>query len=55
MVELHVSIGFYRIGVKWGFIKRENRNDAVKLENLLFIVFVSIGLFTLARFWFLAA
>ena len=23
MVELHVGIGFYRIGVKWSFVKRD--------------------------------
>ena len=25
MIELHVGISFYRIGVKWGIIKRSNR------------------------------
>lgn len=50
MVELHVSIGFYRIGVKWGIIKRNTRKKAKKAENLLFLIFLGIGLLTLLRF-----
>ncbi|EPR31395.1 succinate dehydrogenase cytochrome b subunit [Alkalidesulfovibrio alkalitolerans DSM 16529] len=50
LVELHVSIGFYRIGVKWGFIKTDRRPQAKKAENILFIVFMAIGLVTLLRF-----
>ncbi len=53
MVELHVGIGFYRIGVKWGFIKRKDRSKAKRFENGLTLVFVSIGLLTLLRFLFL--
>jgi fumarate reductase subunit C len=53
LVELHVSIGFYRIGVKWGFIRRDNRQKGKRLENILFLVFIGIGLLTLLRFWFL--
>ncbi len=54
MVELHVSIGFYRIGVKWGVIKADARSGAKKAENILFGVFMVIGLVTLVRFMFLA-
>ncbi len=54
LVELHVSIGFYRIGVKWGFIRRANRAKGKKLELYLTIGFLVIGLITLARFYFLA-
>ncbi|EPR41436.1 succinate dehydrogenase cytochrome b subunit [Desulfovibrio sp. X2] len=54
LIELHVSIGFYRIGVKWGFIKTDTRPRAKRAENLLFIIFVSIGLITLLRFLTLA-
>ena len=54
MVELHVGIGFYRIGVKWGFIKRRDRSKAKRFENGLTLVFVAIGLLTLLRFLFLA-
>jgi fumarate reductase subunit C len=53
MVELHVGIGFYRIGVKWGFIKRKTRKGFKRFENILTAVFIFIGLITLARFWFL--
>ena len=53
LVELHVGIGFYRIGVKWGFIQRKERKGFKKFENRLTAFFVFIGLITLARFWFL--
>jgi fumarate reductase subunit C len=53
MVELHVGIGFYRIGVKWGFIKRKDRTKAKRFENGLTLVFVAIGLLTLLRFLFI--
>lgn len=50
MVELHVGIGFYRIGVKWGLIKRKNRKGYKKFENILTAIFVLIGLITIIRF-----
>lgn len=50
MVELHVGIGFYRIGVKWGFIRRNRRKGFKKFENILTGVFVLIGLITIVRF-----
>lgn len=50
MVELHVGIGFYRIGVKWGFIKRRNRKGLKKFENILTAIFIFIGLITIIRF-----
>ncbi|WP_432737925.1 succinate dehydrogenase/fumarate reductase cytochrome b subunit [Maridesulfovibrio sp. FT414] len=49
-VELHVSVGFYRIGVKWGVIRTENRTQAKKLESVLFATFMVIGIITLIRF-----
>lgn len=49
-VELHVSVGFYRIGVKWGIIRTENRKQAKKLETILFATFMVIGIITLIRF-----
>ncbi len=49
-VELHVSVGFYRIGVKWGVIKTEGRAKAKKFEFLLFSIFMTIGIITLIRF-----
>ena len=53
MVELHVGIGFFRIGVKWGFIKRRDRSKMKRFENGLTLVFVAIGLLTLLRFLFI--
>jgi fumarate reductase subunit C len=50
MVELHVGIGFYRIGVKWGFIQRNTRKVFKRSENILTSVFVLIGLITIVRF-----
>ena len=50
MVELHVGIGFYRIGVKWGFIKRSNRKGLKRFENILTGIFILIGLITIVRF-----
>lgn len=52
-IELHVSVGFHRIGVKWGFIRTGNRSQAKKAENIMFAVFMGIGLVTLLRFAFL--
>lgn len=50
MVELHVGIGFYRILVKWGFIRREGRKGLKKFENILTGIFILIGLITIVRF-----
>ena len=50
MVELHVGIGFYRIGVKWGFIKRKSRKKFQLGENTLTIIMITIGVVTLIRF-----
>ncbi len=54
MVELHVGIGFYRIAVKWGFIRRKKRQGFKRFENILTAFFILIGLIALTRFWFLA-
>jgi fumarate reductase subunit C len=51
MIELHVGIGFYRIGVKWGIIKRSNRPFYKRLENLLTLIFLLIGAVTLYTFF----
>lgn len=53
MIELHVGIGIYRIGVKWGFIKRANRKALHGFENKLTLVFIAIGLCSLFTFYFL--
>lgn len=49
MVELHVGIGFYRIAVKWGFIKRDGRKKFKRSENILTAVMILIGLITIIR------
>jgi fumarate reductase subunit C len=53
MVELHVGIGFYRILVKWGFVGRAARSGVKKKENMLTLLFITIGLLTLLRYYFL--
>jgi fumarate reductase subunit C len=50
MVELHVGIGFYRIMVKWGFVKRKSRSFFKAFENILTATFIIIGLITIIRF-----
>ena len=50
MVELHVGIGFYRIAVKWGFIRRKTRKGFKRFENILTGIFILIGLITIIRF-----
>ena len=54
MIELHVSVGAYRIGVKWGFIRTDNRAKAKKAEYILIGVFITIGILALIRFATLA-
>lgn len=49
MVELHVGIGFYRIAVKWGFVKRKGRKSFKGFENILTGIFILIGLITIVR------
>jgi len=53
MIELHVGVGIYRIGVKWGFIKRSNRKALHGFENKLTMAMIGIGLVTLFTFYFL--
>lgn len=53
MAEIHVGIGFYRIGVKYGFISSQKRAWYQKAEYVMMAIFISIGLITLARFSFL--
>ncbi len=53
MVILIIGIGFYRIGVKWGWITRANRQALKGFENKLTLAFIAIGLITLLNFYFL--
>jgi fumarate reductase subunit C len=50
MIELHVSVGAYRICMKWGFISQKQRPLAKKIEMALFVVFMGIGIVTLLVF-----
>ena len=50
MVELHVGIGFYRIAVKWGFVRRKERKGFKRFENILTGIFILIGIITIIRF-----
>ena len=54
LAELHVGIGFYRIAVKWGFVKDADRAKFKRGENMLTMMFIAIGLITLVRFMFLS-
>lgn len=54
MVEMHVSVGFYRIGVKWGIISSGTRPKAKRAELILFALFMVVGLLTIIRFLTLA-
>ena len=50
MVEVHTGIGFYRIAVKWGFIKRRGRIPFAVIVVILTAIFISIGLITIVNF-----
>ncbi len=54
VAELHVSVGFYRIGVKWGLISTATRPKAKRAELIIFGVFMVVGLLTIIRFLTLA-
>jgi len=51
LVWLHVGIGFYRIGVKWGVITRVRRRFSTLFIYLLTLVFILIGAITLYTFY----
>lgn len=55
MAELHLGIGFYRLGVKYGFITRASRHVWQRNENVMTGIFIVIGLLTLIRFMLLSA
>lgn len=55
MIELHVAIGFYRIGVKWGLIGRKSRKFFQRFEVLMTIAFITIGSLTLAELYMLGS
>ncbi len=51
MVGLHMGIGFYRIGVKWGIIRRTTRKGFKRFQNILIGVFILFGLINIVRFF----
>lgn len=53
IAEIHVGIGFYRIGVKYGIITAKNRAWYKRKEYALTGGFILIGLITLVRFMYL--
>ena len=53
MVELHTGIGFYRIGVKWGWIRRSNRTPMKGYEKIMTTAFVVVGVITLFTLFFI--
>jgi len=55
MAELHLGIGFYRLGVKYGFITRASRHFWQRNEYVMTGIFILIGLLTLGRFMLLSA
>lgn len=55
LVVLHVVAGFYRIAVKWGFIKNAQRAKLNRFAIGLAVTFICLGLATIIRFMTLNA
>ena len=53
-VAMHVAIGIYRAGVKWGYIRRDTRAKAKKALYILAGALVFLDLVSLIRFYFLS-
>jgi len=51
LIQLHVGIGLYRIGVKWGVITRSNRPFYKLFVTILTLIFITLGAFTLVSFY----
>ncbi len=47
-VEFHASVGLYRLAVKWGVGSRLSRKTLWVAERVVFVVFLGLGLLTLA-------
>ncbi len=54
-VWLHLAIGFYRICVKWGVARRDNRSKFVKIEIAMAGGAIGLGLLSMFKFLMLAA
>ncbi|MCM0756427.1 succinate dehydrogenase/fumarate reductase cytochrome b subunit [Desulfovibrio aminophilus] len=54
LVHVHLGVGLYRIGVKWGFVGQAGRARFKRFVTILVLVCVGLSLLTLLRFSFLA-
>ncbi len=54
LVELHVGIGWYRLGIKWGLIKSGARRKAQRAKYYLSLFFILLGLAALIRFLYVS-
>lgn len=50
LLQLHVFIGVYRIGVKWGYITDALRPKAVRILTIIFCCVTAVALLALARY-----
>ncbi len=53
VVEVHIGIGFYRLGVKWGYISRKTRPFWKRIELAVTASFIVLGvavLYTLLKY-----
>ncbi|NLY40365.1 MAG: succinate dehydrogenase/fumarate reductase cytochrome b subunit [Desulfovibrionales bacterium] len=50
LVQVHVFIGVYRIGVKWGFITDATRAKMVKILSIIFGCVTALALIALTRY-----
>ena len=46
-VEFHASVGLYRFAVKWGIGARLGRRNLLRIERVIFLVFLGLGALTL--------
>lgn len=47
LIQLHVGIGLYRIGVKWGYITRSNRKICKKVIYIIIGTLILLSLLTI--------
>ncbi|MGV8074914.1 MAG: succinate dehydrogenase/fumarate reductase cytochrome b subunit [Syntrophobacteraceae bacterium] len=55
MVQLHLGVGLYRIGVKWGWIKRDNRVSIKGIVTKVTLAFIILGFVTVTNYFFFVA
>ena len=53
LIELHLFIGVYRIGVKWGYIGNALRHRATRLLFYGFVGFVLLGFISIIHFYYI--